>query len=339
MAPGASELLSLLAEGLAGSHGVAHKRDIEALIAPFLPEGAAEAAHTVLLGDDCGAIPDGDGWLLFAIEGFQTEFTEREPWFAGYCGVMVNVSDIYSMGGRPIAVVDAVWSHDTAHALVLMEGLAAGARVYQVPVVGGHSNARSSGEQLAVAILGRARRLITSFDAEPGDVLIAAIDLRGRYREPSSNWDASTGSPAERLRADLEILPALAESGLCKAGKDISQASVIGTALMLLECSGLGGVIDVNAVPHPPGVALSRWLLSTFPSYGFLLSVNPAHAEAVLGHFGARGIESAVIGRCDRSGVLSLRDRGAERAVWDFAERGLMGCGPRWSANGETVDA
>lgn len=330
------ELLTTLAEGLATSHGVADKRDIEALIAPFLSE---DAAGSLLLGDDCGAIPDGDGWLLFAIEGFQTRFTEAEPWFAGYCGVMVNVSDIYSMGGRPIAVVDAVWGRDTAHALTIMEGLAEGARVYNVPVVGGHSNARSDREQLSVAILGRARRLITSFDAEPGDLLVAAIDLRGRYHEPSSNWDASTGTAPERLRADLEILPTLAESGLCKAGKDISQAGVIGTTLMLMECSGVGGLIDVRAVPSPPGVDLARWLLYTFPSFGFLLTVNPTNIDAVLGHFGARGIEAAVIGRCDRSSALSLRDGNDERAVWDFAERNLIGCGPRRPTDAAVNDA
>ncbi len=50
----------------------------------------------------------------------------------------------------------------------------------------------------------------TSFDARPADRLIAAIDLRGRYREPFSNWEAVTEAPAARLRGDLEILPALA---------------------------------------------------------------------------------------------------------------------------------
>ena len=55
----------------------------------------------VAVGDDCAAIPDGDGFLLFAIEGFMNEFVARDPWFAGWCGVMVNVSDIAAMGGGP----------------------------------------------------------------------------------------------------------------------------------------------------------------------------------------------------------------------------------------------
>ncbi|MFH7168792.1 AIR synthase related protein, partial [Klebsiella pneumoniae] len=57
-------------------------------------------------GDDCAAIPDGDGHLLLAIEGFLDGFVAADPYFAGFCGVMVNVSDIAAMGGTPVAVVD-----------------------------------------------------------------------------------------------------------------------------------------------------------------------------------------------------------------------------------------
>ena len=56
------------------------------------------------------------------------------------------------------------------------------------------------------------KRLLTSFDARPGDRLIAAIDLRGRYREPFANWEAATAAAPARLIADLEVLPALAEA-------------------------------------------------------------------------------------------------------------------------------
>ena len=135
------------------------------------------------------------------------------------------------------------------------------------------TSARASG-QLAVAILGRANRLLTSFDARPGDALVMAIDLRGEFMEPHPFWNASTSAPAARLRADLALLPELAESGLCDAAKDISMAGAVGTALMLLEGSGVGGEIDVAAVPRPEGVPLSRWL-QAFPSFGFVLAVRP----------------------------------------------------------------
>ena len=88
------------------------------------------------VGDDCAAIPDGDGYLLLAIEGFINAFVAADPWFAGWCGVMVNVSDIAAMGGRPIAVVDAIWSDGETAADPILQGLRAAATTFNVPLVG-----------------------------------------------------------------------------------------------------------------------------------------------------------------------------------------------------------
>jgi len=319
--------LAELATAVRDSRGLAHKRDIEAVMQALGQSAFVGEREAVMNGDDCAAIPDGDGYLLFAIEGLLNDFVAAEPWFAGYCGIMVNVSDVYAMGGRPIAVVDAIWSRGRERGRAILEGMAAASTAYGVPIVGGHSNARSEREQLSVAVLGRAARLLTSFDADPGDALVAAIDLRGRYHEPFPFWDASTGVEGARLRGDLDVLPALAAAGLCAAAKDISNASVIGTALMLLECSRLGGVIEVGRVPRPAGAPLARWLLSTFPSYGFLLAVPEPAVAAVLERFGARGIAAASVGRCDDSGVVRLSDGNAEEPVWDFGRERLTGWG------------
>ena len=325
-----SAALAQIVTGLRALRGIAHKRDIDAVMQTLRPpRPVRHQGHTLAVGDDCAAIPDGDGYLLFAIEGFINEFVQQQPWFAGYCGVMVNVSDIYAMGGRPLAVVDALWSRDGDAARPLLEGLAEAARVYGVALVGGHSNRRNDREQLSVAIMGRARRLLTSFDARSGDHLVAAIDLRGRYQEPYAYWNASLGAPAERLRADLELLPAMAEDGLVNAAKDISMAGVIGTALMLLECSGKGAVIDVDAIPRPEVAEqdLLRWL-GAFPSYGFLLSVAEAHLPQVLARFAQRGLAAAAIGRIDDSRQLDLSWRGQQQRFWDLREEALIGCGP-----------
>jgi AIR synthase-related protein len=314
--------LSELADGLRASRGFAHKRDIADTVARLRSAGDARVRN----GDDCAAIPDGDGHLLFAIEGFVEDFVAQMPWFAGYCGVMVNLSDIAAMGGRAIAVVDALWSTDAAHAEPVLQGLAAAAERYGVPLVGGHTNQRAASGQLAVSVLGRARRLLTSFDARPGDVLLMAIDLRGEFMEPHPFWNASTAAPAQRLRDDLALLPELAESGLCAAAKDISMAGAAGTALMLLEGSGMGGTLDPSAVPRPAGVPLARWL-QAFPSFGFVLSVHPDHVRAVLDRFQARDIAAAVVGQVHVGTGLWLQ-QGDERALlWDHAAQPFVGAG------------
>lgn len=315
----------MLVDALHDSRGLAAKRDIAAVMLALELGGHG----AVPVGDDCAAIPDGDGWQLLAIEGFIQEFVERDPWFAGWCGVMVNVSDIYAMGGRPTAVVDAVWGRDEERLRPLLAGMAAASRTYGVPIVGGHSNARSHGEQLAVSILGRAKSLLSSFDARPGDVLIAAVDLRGSYREPFPHWNCTGGVEPQRLRGDLELLPRLAEDGLCRAGKDISQAGLIGTAMMLLECSAVGATLALDAIPMPTGADPQRWLLSAFPSFGFILSVPPQHADAVIARFRARDLAAAAIGRCDDTRQLRLASGSRSAPAWDFRRDTVIGCAPQ----------
>jgi AIR synthase-related protein len=315
--------LTSLAERLRQSRGIAAKADIAAVAAALDLSGG----DVIAVGDDCAAIPEGDGYTLFAIEGFMNEFVAADPWFAGWCGAMVNISDVAAMGGRPTAIVNAIWSNGADKAAPILDGLKAAAKTFGVPVIGGHTNVRSSQSQFAVAILGRARRLLTSFDARPGDKLIAAIDLRGRYREPFANWEAATDAPAERLRADLEILPSIAEAGLALAAKDISQGGIVGTAAMLAECSQVAITLDVEAIPIPDGAPLERWLL-TFPSFGYLLSAKPDSVDEILSRFQRRGIAAAAIGEVSAGTCVDIRSPSGRATVWDFAAQPLIGCAP-----------
>jgi uncharacterized protein len=313
--------LAALAEKLRASNGIAAKHDIGGVTARL---GVKD--KSVPVGDDCAALPDGDGYLLFAIEGFMNAFVAADPWFAGWCGVMVNISDVVAMGGRPTAVVDAVWADGEAGAAPILDGMRAAAEAYGVPIVGGHTNIRTDRGQLSVAIVGRAKRLLTSFDARPGDVLVAAVDHRGRYRAPFDNWEAATDAPADRLRGDLDILPQIAEAGLCLAAKDISQGGIIGTAIMLAECSGVGIDIEVAAIPLPSGVSLDRWL-GTFPSFGYLLSVAPDNVNAVLDRFAGRAISAAIIGAVQPGSAVSITDRSRRILIRDHATTPLMQLG------------
>ena len=163
-------------------------------------------------------------------------------------------------------------------------------------------------------MLGRAgAQLLTSFDAEPGDALIMVVDRRGAYREPFDNFQAALEAPPERLRADLALLPELAEKGLARAAKDISQGGIPGTAVMLAESSGVSIALDLDAIEPPAGVTLERWL-KTFPSYGFLLSVAPRHVEPVLTMFRARELHAASIGAVKPGSQVTLHSDGRMRS-------------------------
>ena len=315
--------LHTLVEQLRASRGFAHKSDISGVVSAFAqgPATASPVALSVPNGDDTAAWSDGHGGHhLLAIEGLVEDFIERMPWFAGYSAVMVNISDIYAMGGRPSAVVNALWSADWPMAQSMIEGMATACARYGVPMVGGHSNRRSARAQLAVAIAGHAQRLMCSFQAQPGDQLLMAVDLRGQWQEPFPYWNASTCAPAERLRGDLDVLAQLADEGLCDAAKDISMAGALGTALMLLECSQVGAEVDIARIPRPasvPPTALLRWL-TAFPSFGFVLSVRPQHAAAVIQRFHARDLACAAVGEVCAGSQLTLRDGAQRQLLWDW---------------------
>jgi AIR synthase-related protein len=293
--------LSRLTSFLKTQAGVGDKLAITHAYAP-----AQQLAGAIKVGDDCAAIPDSGGFLLFAGEGMLESFVDEDPWFAGYSAVMVNLSDIAAMGGRPLAVIDILWTPGLEQAAGIWEGITAASQAYGVPVVGGHTTITRSGRNfLAAAVLGRAQRLITSFDAMPGDELLLAVDLRGRYQGDRPFWNASVGAPAERLRSDLALLPGLAEKGWVRAGKDISNGGIIGTLAMLLQCSQVGAELWLDQVPSPEGADLARWLIS-FPSFGFLLSVDPSQAANVTAAFNDRQIACHRVGKITGLGTFVL---------------------------------
>ena len=291
----------------------------------------------IRIGDDAAAIPDAGGHILLAAEGMLGAFLEDDPWFAGWSAVMANVSDIASMGGTPLAVVDVYWHNETSQPDLVFAGLRAAATAFGVPVVGGHTGYAADGPQaLAVAIVGRSEhRLMTSFGGRPGQTVLAALDLRGSYRGDKPFWNAATDAPPKRLRGDIALLGELASLGVVEACKDISMGGLAGTLLMLLEASGCGATVDPTRVPRPVGERdLSRWL-QAFPSYGYLLCAEPENAGQLAERFHERGIACAPIGTLNDSRRLTLSHGDTRSVLWDLDDEPLTGFGAARRRAGE----
>ncbi|NJK34478.1 MAG: sll0787 family AIR synthase-like protein [Oscillatoriales cyanobacterium SM2_2_1] len=316
-------MLTSLVAHLHESIGISHKQDIQ-MAASSLKQNMSRTKDNVQIGDDCAAIPDTDGYLLLACEGMMPFFVAHDPWFAGWSAIMVNVNDIYAMGGRPIGVVDALWSQSIEHSELLWAGMQAASLSFNVPIIGGHTNCHSPYNALCVSILGRARRLITSFDAQPGQQLLMVVDFDGKMHPKFPFWNAATETPSAQLQRNLSLLPHIAETNLCHAGKDISMGGIIGTALMLLETSGKGATLNIDAIPCPKGVPLATWL-TTFPSFGFLLSVAPSQVPIVQDLFHNHQIICEVIGEVNSSLELVLQFQQESISFWNLNERPLTG--------------
>ncbi len=313
--------LDALAESLRQSPDLAAKADI-GLVAARL----GLAGTSIAVGDDCAAIPDGDGHILFAIEGFINAFLAADPWFARL--VRRDGQSVGHRGDgrqaargrrRDLGRRRGIRRRDPRRHERRFEGLWRGRSSVDTPIC----ERRKASSRLRSSA-GPDAGLLTSFDARPGDALIAAIDHRGRYREPFNNWQAALEAPHERLRADLACSRKSPSAGLAGAAKDISQGGIPGTAAMLAESSGVAIDIDMDAIEPPAGVSLDRWL-KTFPSFGFLLSASRDAADELLSLFRGRDIHAAEIGAVKAGGEVALVSGARRTVLRDFSRQRLLG--------------
>ncbi|MBW4793296.1 sll0787 family AIR synthase-like protein [Pseudomonas tolaasii] len=305
-------------------------RSKQAIQQPAALIGCNEQALTreqmyALPGDDTAAIACGNHFQLLAIEGMLPDFVETAPWFAGWSAVMANVSDISAMGGRATAVVNAYWHHDNAAAQELLAGIRAACEAYGLLLAGGHTSLTAGNPTaLAVAITGVAQNLLSTLHVVPGQVIAMAVDLDGCWHADSTYWKAFEGMPAERLRSKLDVLPRLADARLLQAAKDISNAGILGSLLMLLETTGCGATIDLAALPCPPEADLARWL-RVFPSYGFLMTLDEHDWAQVQTAFAFEGVRCERIGQVDFGGALNVRIGEQRGEFWNLREQAFTG--------------
>lgn len=309
--------LADLADFLVSHPAVAEKANIHRV-----SEAAYEISSHTRIGEDCAAILSlaGQGHLLLAAEGMLESLVEDDPWFAGYSAVMANLSEIAAMGGRPIAITDVMCTPSDEISEKIWQGIQAASEAYDVPIVGGHTFHIQSGKASPSAgVLGHAGdRLMTSSDAKAGDHLVIAIDMHGSYRGEKSLWNASTTTPPERLRSDLELLPSLVEKGLCHAGKDIRKGGIIGTLAMMCNRSEVGVVLDLERLPCPMDTEMEKWL-TTLPSFGYLLAISHEDLESTLMHFTSTKVTCRAIGNFRTELGITLTADG-ERANLVFGQ-------------------
>ena len=306
--------------------GLLRKQPIENVFDKLVLHGQA-GPQLPNYGDDAAVIPWKDGFLLLAADGIMTRLLINEPYAAGKASVMVTVNDIYSMGGRPLAMVNVLASGDENHRAQVVEGIKKGCEKLKVPMVGGHLHPDAPGNSpsLAVAILGYANKLLRSHLAEAGDDLILAVDLKGdKGCQSVVSWDANSGKTPEELLHRLEVLPIIAEREVAKAAKDVSNAGILGTISIMIENSGKGAIIQLDSIPKPAEIELSDWLVC-FQSFGFVLSVSPKHSETVVDLFQEREITAAIVGKVVDEPVVKLKNGPESKVLFDFRKDKITG--------------
>jgi selenophosphate synthetase-related protein len=317
--PAGRDALSSIAARFATHPGIRAKAALR-VVGEILGKGSVEGP-----GDDAAAIPSDGAWLLAAAEAMWPPFVEADPHGAGVASVVANVNDIAAMGGRVVAIADTVVAPEPAAALVL-EGMRLACEVYGVRIVGGHLSVWSGAPAVSAFALGRATQLLSSLHVEAGQTVLLASCLEGRLRQDFPFF-SSIAERAGSLAGDVEVLPRLAEAGHCVAAKDVSMAGLLGSLGMLLESTGSGAVVNLEAIATPPGVDLETWVFA-FPTYGFLLTAAAERVDDCRAAFAERGLECAVIGTVDATGSLRVRLGAEEAPLVDLRTSGVTGLGP-----------
>lgn len=247
------------------------KAPLGGLLAQLRPGGYG------FVGDDGAPVPGSD--LIAACDAIVPSLVERDPEWAGWCGVLVNAGDLAAMGAEPVGLLDALGARDASFAARVLSGLRAASAAYRLPVLGGHTQLGVPAA-LSVTALGRASRPVPAGGGRPGHAVTLTADLGGGWRRGHTGrqWDSSTLRGALELAAMTSVVARTAPA----AAKDVSMAGTVGTLGMLAEASGCAAVLDVAAVPRPTGVRLADWL-SCFPGFAMLTADEPGRGVADAG--------------------------------------------------------
>ncbi len=291
--------LSELVKSLQSFKGVSRKNSIENVTKTL--GDVYNITGDVLLdfGDDASAIDIGDNQVvLLAADGIWGDLMNVDPYWAGYCAVLVNVNDIAAMGGKPIAMVNIMAVDNDEIYDEILSGIVDGCRKFNVPMVGGHLHPDAEYNSLDVAIAGIASKdsLITSSGAKVGDKVLVAIDTDGRqYPGIPLNWDTTYEKDAKLVQDQIKVMQKIAEEHLPSAGKDISNPGTLGTLEMLLESSGVGASVELEKIPRNENVDWDMWLRA-YPGAAFVMTAPEENAQAIIDALSPYSFEVAVIG-------------------------------------------
>ncbi len=150
----------------------------------------AQASSIKGIGDDAAILEFLSGRTLVStdmlVEGVHFDLSYVPPQHLGYKAVVVNLSDIYAMGGTPrqITVNLAISNRFGIEYLdKIYEGIRHACEVYEVDLIGGDTTSSYSGLIISITAIGTAdeQEIIERSGAKENDLLVVSGDLGAAY--------------------------------------------------------------------------------------------------------------------------------------------------------------
>ena len=316
--------------------GITRKRPIANVVSKFprLTEQLTDLEVLADFGEDAAVLAmtgeeRNNDVLLLAADGIMESLMNADPYWAGYCAVLVNINDIAAMGGRPLALVDVLSVKDNDILSMVTSGMNEACTKFGVPIVGGHVHPDCEYNAIDVTILGTASRqgVIFSHTAKVGDVVVFAMDLDGTVHPNSKySWDTTRHKSPEQLRRQVAVMEEVGRAELVHAGKDISNPGTLGTLGMMLETCKKGAVVDLEMLPRPgeDKIEFIHWL-KVYQGCGFVVSCDLKNSQDLITKFESVGLTAVVAGEIIPEQKLIIKYNDQQEALFDFIHDKITG--------------
>ncbi len=286
-------------------------------------------------GENAGVVDVGDGIAAAIRIESHNHPSAIEPYQGAATGVGGILRDVFTMGARPMAVMDSLrfGSPDDPRSRWIAEGVVAGISGYGnavgVPTVGGETvfdntyagnplvnvlclglmptdrlvMGRASGEGNLAVLLGAA----TGRDGIGGVSVLASASFGDDEQEAEKRPSVQVGDPFEEKRL-IEACLALLDAGLVVGIQDLGGAGLTCATSETASRGGMGMDVDVAAVPRrEPGMEPFE-VLTSESQERMLAIVAPGDLAEVLTICDRWDVRAAVVGRVTGGGQLRVRD-------------------------------
>ncbi|MDE2516772.1 MAG: phosphoribosylformylglycinamidine synthase subunit PurL [Rhodospirillales bacterium] len=297
--------------------------------APWVIHGPGENAGVVDIGEGLAAI--------FKMESHNHP-SFIEPYQGAATGVGGILRDVFTMGARPIANLNALrfGSPETTVTRRVVDGVVRGIGGYGncvgVPTVGGEINFHPAydGNPLVNAMtvgIARTDRIFLSAAAGVGNPVVYVGSKTGRDGIHGATMaSAEFGADAEEKRPTVQVGDPFIEKLLIEACLELMETDAIiaiqdmgaaGLTSSAVEMAGKGGVgiaLDLDAVPQrETGMSAYEMMLSESQER-MLMVLRPDRQDAARAIFEKWELDFAVIGHLTDTGRITIRHQGVTEA-------------------------
>jgi phosphoribosylformylglycinamidine synthase len=286
-------------------------------------------------GENAGVIDVGDGIAAAIRIESHNHPSAIEPYQGAATGVGGILRDIFTMGARPIAVMDPLrfGPLDDARSRWIAEGVVSGISGYGnsvgVPTVGGElvfDETYADNPLVNVLCLGvlPVDRLVlgqasgvgnlavllgstTGRDGIGGVSVLASAGFADDEADAAKRPSVQVGDPFEEKRL-IEACLTLLDAGLVVGIQDLGGAGLTCATSETASRGGVGMDVDVSAVPRREAGMEPFEVMTSESQERMLAIVEPDHLQEVLGICERWEVRATVVGRVTDSGRLRILD-------------------------------